>query len=95
MIIVPFILGVWWSKANRTGALAGMASGIAAWLITMQVAPYWPADFMGLAACLVVMVIVTPLTQKFDPPHEIRDIDGNVVDLNDRLGTLSPFSKDS
>ena len=95
VIIVPFILGVWWSKANRTGALTGMAAGIAAWLITMQVAPAWPADFMGLAACLVTMLVVTPLTQKFDPPHEIRDIDGNVVDMNDRLGTLPVFGSKS
>jgi Na+/proline symporter len=26
-IIVPFILGVWWKKANRTGALSAMAIG--------------------------------------------------------------------
>ena len=29
-VIAPFILGVWWKKANRMGALAGMWSGIAA-----------------------------------------------------------------
>jgi Na+/proline symporter len=92
-IIVPFILGVWWTKANRTGALSGMAAGIAGWLITMAVAPELPADFMGLGACLVVMLIVTPLTQQIDPPKTLCDSDGNPIDTSDRLGTLPLFRK--
>ncbi len=78
-IIVPFIFGVYWSKANRTGALAGMGAGLATWLITMQLWPALPSDFMGLAASLVVMVIVTLLTQTFDPPRPLADSDGNPV----------------
>ena len=93
-IIVPFVLGVWWTKANRTGALSSMAIGISAWLATLWLRPDWPADFMGLAACLVTMLVVTPLTQSIDPPRELRDSDGNPVELKDRLGTLSPFGKD-
>jgi SSS family transporter len=93
VIIVPFVLGVWWRKANRTGALAGMAAGLATWLITLAVAPALPADFMGFAACLLAMLVVTPLTQTFDPPHELRDGDGNAIDLSDRLGTLPLFRK--
>lgn len=87
-IIVPFILGLWWRKANRTGALSAMAAGIVAWLTTLYMAPQLPADFIGLGACLVTMLIVTPLTQKFDPPRELRDGDGNLVDPGNRLGTL-------
>ena len=93
-IIVPLVLGVWWTKANRTGALSSMAVGISAWLVTLWLRPEWPADFMGLAACLVTMLVVTPLTQKIDPPRELRDGDGNPVAFKDRLGTLSPFGKD-
>ena len=95
VIIVPFILGVWWTKANRTGALSGMAAGIVAWLTTLAVAPQLPADFMGLAACLITMLIVTPLTQKSDPPRELRDCDGNPVEMKDRLGTLPLFGRSS
>ena len=91
-IIVPFILGVWWTKANRTGALSGMAAGIAGWLITLQVAPNLPADFIGLAACLIVMLVVTPLTQK-SPPRTLCDSDGNPIDTTDRLGTLPLFKR--
>ena len=90
-IIVPFIMGVWWSKANRTGALSAMAMGITAWLTTLAVAPELPADFVGLGVCLVTMLIVTPLTQKFDPPRPLEDSDGNLIQMTDRLGTLPLF----
>ena len=93
-IIVPFVLGVWWQKANRTGALAAMTVGIAAWLVTLFVAPDLPADFVGLAASLVTMLVVTPLTQRLDPPRELRDSEGGRVELNNRLGTLAPFGED-
>ena len=92
-IIVPFIMGVWWPKANRTGALSAMAAGIAAWLTTLFIAPELPADFIGLGACLLTMLVVTPLTQKFDPPRELQDSDGNAVEAAHRLGTLPLFSR--
>ena len=87
-IIVPFVLGVWWKKANRAGALSAMAAGISAWLLTLSVAPTLPADFIGLAASLVTMLIVTPLTQKIDPPRQLRDSEGSPVEMKNRLGTL-------
>jgi SSS family solute:Na+ symporter len=93
VIIVPFVMGVWWIKANRTGALTGMAAGLATWLTTLAIAPALPADFMGFAACLLAMLVVTPLTQNFDPPHELCDGDGNAIDMSDRLGTLPLFKK--
>jgi SSS family transporter len=78
-IIVPFILGVYWSKANRTGALSGMAAGLVTWIITLQLWPALPADFMGLGASLVMMVAVSLLTQQLDPPRPLADSDGNPV----------------
>lgn len=87
-VIVPFILGIWWKKANRTGALAAMGAGIAAWMMASLFYPGLPGDLIGLGASLSAMLIVTPLTQKFDPPRELRDRDGNVVELTDRLGVL-------
>ncbi|MDH3806512.1 MAG: hypothetical protein OEU90_13715, partial [Gammaproteobacteria bacterium] len=87
-IIVPFIFGVWWKKANRSGALAAMGVGLTAWISTLFIAPELPADFIGLAASLVTMLVVTPLTQKLDPPRGLRDSDGNPVEMKDRLGVL-------
>ena len=85
-VIVPVALGVWWPRANRTGALSAMACGIGAWLITGVVAPEMPGDFIGLVASLVTMLIVTPLTQSFDPPKPLRDSDGNPVAFDRRFG---------
>jgi SSS family solute:Na+ symporter len=93
-IIVPFILGVWWKKANRTGALSAMAGGLSAWLLTMFFAPNLPADFIGFGASLVTMLIVTPLTQRFDPPRELLDNDGDPVEMTNRLGTLPLFRRE-
>jgi len=52
-----------------------------------------PADFIGLAVCLATMLIVSPLTQKIDPPRPLCDSDGNAIDMSDRLGTLPMFGK--
>jgi len=87
-IIVPFIVGVWWKKANRAGALSAMAAGLTALLLTMLLAPDLPADFIGLGTSLVAMFVVTPLTQRLDPPRPLVDSEGNPVAMKNRLGTL-------
>lgn len=87
-VIVPFILGIWWKKANRTGALAAMAAGVAAWITASVFYPDLPGDLIGLGASLTAMLIVTPLSQQFDPPRELRDREGNIVELTNRLGVL-------
>ncbi|HNP36096.1 MAG TPA: sodium:solute symporter family protein [Woeseiaceae bacterium] len=87
-VIVPFILGVWWQKANRAGALAAMIAGIITWLATSVYYPNLPGDFVGLGVSLATMLIVTPLTQKLDPPRKLLDADGKPVELTNRLGVL-------
>lgn len=94
-IIVPFIVGVWWKKANRTGALSAMAAGLSAWLLTLFFAPGLPADFIGLGASLLTMLVVTPLTQSLDPPRTLVDSDGQPVEMTDRLGTLPLFGREA
>ena len=92
-IIVPFILGAWWKRANRTGALSAMGAGLSAWLLTLFLAPQLPADFIGLGASLLTMLVVTPLTQTIDPPRMLVDSEGNPVEMTDRLGTLPLFGR--
>jgi len=87
-VIAPFILGMWWQKANRTGALAGMSAGIATWAAVSTFAAALPADLLGFVSCVVVMLVVTPLTQEFDPPRRLIDHDGNEVKLDNRLGIM-------
>ena len=87
-VIAPFILGVWWRKANRIGALAAMAAGVVAWIVASYGWPERPGDLVGFVVSLATMLIVTPLTQQIDPPRRLVDHDGNEVALDDRLGVL-------
>lgn len=87
-VIAPFILGMWWRKANRAGALGGMWAGIAAWLVVSFALPELPADLVGFGVCLATMLVVVPLTQSIDPPRGLVDHHGNAVELTDRLGVL-------
>jgi SSS family transporter len=93
VITIPFIAGVWWKKANKTGALAGMAVGFVTWISTALLAPNLPGDLIGMVACLVTLVVVTLLTQKSDPPVLPHNQQGEIVELKDRLGTLPLFRR--
>jgi SSS family solute:Na+ symporter len=84
-IIVPFILCFWWDKANRSGALAGLSFGLGSWIIAGQMDSAFPPDLIGFCVSLISMVTVTLLTQKSDPPRPLTDIDGNTVELKDRV----------
>ena len=90
-VAVPFIAGVWWKRANRTGVLASMAMGFLTWLVAVMVAPGLPGDLLGLLAGLVTLLIVAPLTQESDPPRPLRNGAGEEVEFRDRLGSISIF----
>ena len=88
-IIVPFVLCFWWKKANRLGALAGMAAGFAVWMGGALVDTAIPADLLGFFASLAVMVPVSLLTQRQEPPTPLTDCDGQPIDLGGRLGLMA------
>lgn len=90
-VVIPFIAGVYWKSANRTGTLAAMAVGFLTWLLAVIFMPNLAGDMLGLIACLVTILVVTPLTQRFDPPQLLLDEDGEVVEMKDFLGTLPLF----
>jgi SSS family solute:Na+ symporter len=90
-VTAPFIVGVYWKRANRTAALASMGMGFLTWFLTIVFAPELPGDLLGLAVGMVTMLVVTPLTQHIDPPSPLLDSDGNEVELENRLGTLPLF----
>lgn len=92
-VTVPFFMAVWWKKANRTGALAAMFAGFSTWLVSRVVAPELPGDLIGLGVCFVTMIVVSLLTQEFDPPKPALDNDGNPVEFANRLGTLPIFKR--
>ncbi len=92
-VTVPFVVGVWWQRANRTGALASMATGFLTWFLAIVYTPDFPGDLLGLLVGLITMLIVTPLTQRTDPPKPILNSDGQEIELKNRLGTLPLFRR--
>ena len=92
-VTIPFIVGVYWRKANRTGALVSMAVGFLTWFVAILFAPGFPGDLLGLMTGLVAMLIATALTQQSDPPVPLRNSDGEEVAMKDRLGTLPIFRR--
>jgi cation/acetate symporter len=85
-LFVPLVLGVWWKRANRPGALAGMVVGLAtgwwyllavrnpeAWYGLAQ--PWYGLDdlrfgVVGVTASAISMIVVTLLTPA--PSEEIQ-----------------------
>lgn len=92
-VTVPFILGVWWKRSNKSGALTSMAMGFLTWFVTIIYAPEFPGDLLGLLVGLVTMLVVTSLTQQTDPPKPLLTSDGEVIELKDRLGILPLFRR--
>ena len=63
------------------------------WLLATLLTPDLAGDMFGLIACLVTIVVVTPLTQKLDPPRPLLTAEGEELEMKDRLGTLPLFRK--
>jgi cation/acetate symporter len=72
-LFFPLVLGVWWKRANKAGAVAGMLVGLAVgtWYLYMVkwggMVPWWGMDdvrfgIVGATASLVAIVVVTLLT---------------------------------
>lgn len=54
----------------------------------------WDAVYIGsppaLAVSIVLMIAVSLLTNKKDPPLPLTDVDGNPLPLDNRMGTIAP-----
>jgi cation/acetate symporter len=72
-LFFPLVLGIWWKRANKAGAIAGMLVGLAAgtwYLYAVKwggMTPWWGMDdlrfgMVGAAASLIAMLVVTLLT---------------------------------
>ena len=75
-LFFPLVLGVWWKRANRQGAIAGMALGLASSIWYLVWVRTGGSGFLGItqltfgifgaAVSLVSMVVVTLMTQEPD-----------------------------
>ena len=94
-LFFPLVLGVWWKRANRPGAIAGMAVGLGAGTVYLYMvkwggmAPWIGLDHLrfgivGASASLIAMVAVTLMTKEPDAEtqamvDEIRIPKGDTV----------------
>ena len=75
-LFFPLVLGIWWKRANRQGAIAGMIAGFLAGSIYLYHvygggAQLWSIDHLrfgmiGMPVSLVVMVVVSLMTPEPD-----------------------------
>lgn len=94
-LFFPLVLGIWWKRANRAGAIAGMAGGFIAgsWYLYMiyngLMEPWWSIDHLrfgiiGMPVSLVAMVVVSLMTAAPDEEtqamvDEVRDPTGPTI----------------
>jgi cation/acetate symporter len=97
-LFFPLVLGVWWKRANRAGAIAGMVGGFGAgaWYLYMVqfagMTPWMGIDglrfgMIGMPVSLILMVVVSLMTEEPDAEtqkmvDEIRVPSGKVVTGN-------------
>jgi Na+/proline symporter len=89
----PYILSIWWPKANQTGGLSGIAAGIATYLILHFTTEGFPANFVAFWVSGLVTIVVSFATQAMDPPRSLTDSDGNTLGPKHRFGTLPLFRR--
>ncbi len=81
-LFFPLVLGIWWKRANRAGAIAGMIGGFGAgsfYLYLIQVRgmePWWGLDdlrfgIIGMSVSLVAMVVFSLATRAPDEAVQI------------------------
>jgi solute:Na+ symporter, SSS family len=92
-LFVPLTAGIWWERANRSGAAASMVVGVAVWLGGKPILPDLPTDLLGVLAAAVAMVAVSLATQRSDPPRPLLTHEGRPISPGEGLGTLNPFDR--
>ena len=94
-LFFPLVLGVWWKRANKAGAIAGMVGGFAAgsaylyMVYTGSMEPWYAIDHLrfamiGMPVSLIAMVVVSLATAAPDEEmqamvDEVRDPTGPTI----------------
>jgi len=93
-LFFPLVLGIWWKRANRAGAIAGMVLGFAAGTLYLIYIQNGGSKFLeldglrfaiiGMPVSLISMVVVSLMTEEPDAEtqamvDDIRDPSGRAV----------------
>jgi cation/acetate symporter len=75
-----FLLGIWWDRANKYGAIAGMGAGLVITFASLLLGGYFPwleavipptsSAFIGAPLVILIMIFVSLATPA--PPEKIR-----------------------
>ncbi|MFP3359477.1 hypothetical protein R0K17_19285, partial [Planococcus sp. SIMBA_143] len=70
---IPFVLGIWWKRANKQGAFAGMLGGAVVFLIlvSLQILPTNAEPIIAAPISLLLTVGVSLMTAP--PSREIQN----------------------
>jgi len=88
LLYASFHAGLYWPRANRTGALASIVTGAASYAIGPRLVADQPWDLWACLAGGVVLVVTSLLSSRRDPPLPLRAADGRILAYRDRLGVL-------
>lgn len=70
-LVAPMVAGVYWKKANKAGAVAGVICGVASWLIFKMFTPSeYPHNLFGLAVSFAALFAVSLATHKSKAHHK-------------------------
>ncbi|MBV1777025.1 sodium:solute symporter family protein [Burkholderiaceae bacterium DAT-1] len=73
---VPLAFGVYWRRATNQGALLAIAAGVSVWLGMMWFgpeSPLIPAQFAGLMASIIGIIVGSLMPQFVEHNHEVHD----------------------
>lgn len=105
-LFAPFAFGMYWKKANTSGAITAFLGGFAVWVAmilfyfptTIEACGgdfscgFWDAVYIGstpaFAVSVVLIIVVSLLTQKRDKLLQLTDVDGKYMSLKNPFGNL-------
>jgi Na+/proline symporter len=71
MAFVPLVAGLFWKRSTNQGALVSIFCGLSVWLSILRYGeddPFFPAQFVGVIASAIGMVIGSLLPSIVDKP---------------------------